>query len=86
MTRYFAHVAFTTGFIEADTRELADDAVDKLLDQLGRVQTDLRWDDVSVDIRADLNDSNCPNHNGAYDCTPFCQVCEGNQTYNRKES
>lgn len=86
MPRYFAHVAFTTGFIEVDTQELADDAVDKLLDQLGRVQTDLRWDGVSVDIRADLNDSNCPNHNGAYDCTPFCQVCEGNQTYNRKES
>ena len=21
----------------------------------------------------------CPNHNGAFDCTPFCNVCEGNQ-------
>lgn len=21
----------------------------------------------------------CPNHNGAFDCTPFCRLCEGNQ-------
>lgn len=21
----------------------------------------------------------CPNHDGAFDCTPFCNVCEGNQ-------
>jgi hypothetical protein len=23
----------------------------------------------------------CPNHEGAYDCTPFCDVCEGEQEY-----
>jgi hypothetical protein len=23
----------------------------------------------------------CPNHEGAYDCTPFCRICEGNQGY-----
>lgn len=23
----------------------------------------------------------CPNHEGAFDCTPFCNVCEGNQEY-----
>ena len=23
----------------------------------------------------------CPNHEGAYDCTPFCNLCEGNQEY-----
>lgn len=23
----------------------------------------------------------CPNHEGGYDCTPFCRVCEGNQGY-----
>jgi hypothetical protein len=23
----------------------------------------------------------CPRHEGAYDCTPFCDVCEGNQEY-----
>ena len=21
----------------------------------------------------------CPNHEGAFDCTPFCRVCEGDQ-------
>tara|TARA_B110000977_G_C10746722_1_gene365145 strand:- start:160 stop:294 length:135 start_codon:yes stop_codon:yes gene_type:complete len=21
----------------------------------------------------------CPNHGGAFDCTPFCPLCEGNQ-------
>nr|DAW17397.1 MAG TPA: hypothetical protein [Caudoviricetes sp.] len=25
----------------------------------------------------------CPNHNGAFDCTPFCAVCEGQQQYER---
>jgi hypothetical protein len=24
---------------------------------------------------------NCPRHEGAYDCTPFCDVCEGEQVY-----
>lgn len=23
----------------------------------------------------------CPNHEGAFDCTPFCSICEGNQEY-----
>lgn len=23
----------------------------------------------------------CPNHEGNFDCTPFCQLCEGNQEY-----
>jgi hypothetical protein len=23
----------------------------------------------------------CPNHNGGYDCTPFCKICEGEQGY-----
>ena len=27
----------------------------------------------------------CPRHEGAYDCTPFCDVCEGEQEY-KKES
>lgn len=22
---------------------------------------------------------NCPNHGGSYDCTPFCELCTGNQ-------
>jgi hypothetical protein len=23
--------------------------------------------------------TDCPNHEGAYDCTPFCPLCEGEQ-------
>jgi hypothetical protein len=23
----------------------------------------------------------CPNHNGSFDCTPFCRICEGEQEY-----
>jgi hypothetical protein len=23
----------------------------------------------------------CPNHEGAFDCTPFCRICEGDQEY-----
>jgi hypothetical protein len=23
----------------------------------------------------------CPNHEGAFDCTPFCNICEGEQEY-----
>jgi len=28
---------------------------------------------------------NCPRHEGSYDCTPFCDLCEGNQEYETKE-
>ena len=24
----------------------------------------------------------CPNHNGSFDCTPFCRLCEGEQETN----
>jgi hypothetical protein len=27
----------------------------------------------------------CPNHQGAFDCNPFCQVCEGLQAYDPSE-
>ena len=23
----------------------------------------------------------CPRHEGGYDCTPFCDICEGEQEY-----
>ena len=23
----------------------------------------------------------CPNHEGSFDCTPFCPLCEGEQEY-----
>ena len=27
----------------------------------------------------------CPNHEGNFDCTPFCRICEGEQEYNMPE-
>lgn len=27
----------------------------------------------------------CPRHEGAFDCTPFCDLCEGNQEYNPEQ-
>jgi hypothetical protein len=26
----------------------------------------------------------CPNHEGSFDCTPFCELCEGNQEYEKE--
>ena len=26
----------------------------------------------------------CPRHYGSFDCSPFCNVCEGNQEYESK--
>ena len=28
----------------------------------------------------------CPRHEGAFDCTPFCEVCEGEQAYDPSET
>lgn len=27
----------------------------------------------------------CPNHDGAFDCNPFCILCEGDQEYDPNE-
>ena len=27
----------------------------------------------------------CPRHEGNFDCTPFCNICEGEQEYNSEE-
>jgi len=28
----------------------------------------------------------CPNHEGNFDCTPFCRICEGEQEYEYTET
>jgi hypothetical protein len=28
----------------------------------------------------------CPNHQGAFDCNPFCRICEGDQEYKYTET
>jgi len=47
MNEYSAHVTFTTGCISADNEEMADRAVDALIEELGQLNTKLSWDDVS---------------------------------------
>jgi hypothetical protein len=27
----------------------------------------------------------CPRHEGNFDCTPFCNLCEGEQEYNSED-
>ena len=40
------------------------------------------WRDFAAEI-TELDEEEwageCPNHGGAFDCTPFCSLCEGNQ-------
>ena len=28
----------------------------------------------------------CPNHSGSFDCSPFCELCEGCQEYEQPDS
>lgn len=48
-------------------------------------ELDINWRDVlnAINIKAILESVKveCPNHKGAFDCTPFCEICEGNQEY-----
>jgi hypothetical protein len=38
------------------------------------------WDCPACDLsHACETEAECPNHNGSYDCTPFCELCEGSQ-------
>jgi hypothetical protein len=30
-------------------------------------------------VAEELAKIECPNHGGAFDCTPFCHLCEGEQ-------
>lgn len=30
--------------------------------------------------------SECPRHEGNFDCTPFCNICEGDQEYNPSDT
>lgn len=50
MKKYFADVRFNTFEFEADSEEQANQMIHKLIDQLGDVDTDISWDDVTWDI------------------------------------
>ena len=32
-----------------------------------------------------MSNLECPRHEGAFDCSPFCEVCEGRQEYDPAE-
>jgi hypothetical protein len=38
--------------------------------------------ELSNILAEELARIDCPNHGGAYDCTPFCPACEGEQEIN----
>lgn len=38
------------------------------------------WTDEDEDLVLCSGDFDCPEHEGSYDCTPFCRNCEGEQT------
>lgn len=46
---------------------------------------EINWRDVlnATNIKAIIKSVKveCPEHGGAFDCTPFCKTCEGNQEY-----
>jgi len=35
--------------------------------------------ELSKLLAEELATIECPNHSGAFDCTPFCPICEGEQ-------
>ena len=41
----------------------------------------LENEDEENDWRLKMTMVECPNHEGAFDCTPFCPLCEGDQEY-----
>ena len=58
--------------------------LDKILDawqDLGdSFDTPLTWDDAEATLTyASAPPTPCPNHEGAFDCNPFCSLCEGDQ-------
>jgi len=47
MKEYFAEITFTTGNISAENEAMADRAINALIDELGKIDTKLSWDNVS---------------------------------------
>jgi hypothetical protein len=42
--------------------------------------------DIATVWRIDDEIIECPNHGGAFDCTPFCKICAGNQEFREMET
>jgi hypothetical protein len=57
---------------------------EQVFDDVSGEWSGLDWDDEFLPAQAILNArlSNrmaCPNHKGSFDCTPFCELCQGEQ-------
>lgn len=48
------------------------------LEGYGKVQA-AEWLLHVVEVYEEGKRIECPNHKGAFDCTPFCELCEGEQ-------
>lgn len=63
-------------------RDLKDDlsqAVKSIYEQALKIacnQPDVRTPDIR---HIASNEIECPNHDGSFDCNPFCELCEGEQ-------
>jgi len=48
------------------------------LESRGRVRG-ADWLIHVIEVYEEGKQIECPNHKGAFDCTPFCELCEGEQ-------
>jgi hypothetical protein len=51
MAKFTAHVDFIVLEFDADNHDDANDKVNKLMDELGVIETSLSWDDVEWTVR-----------------------------------
>ena len=56
-------------------RNLPQEVLDEAYERAKNYLVDYRMNRFSAGLVP------CPKHEGAYDCTPFCELCEGNQEY-----
>jgi hypothetical protein len=52
------------------------DAYRYVIEELG---LDISDSDLIKNLNLEMTE--CPNHGGAFDCTTFCNICEGYQEY-----
>jgi hypothetical protein len=48
-------------------------------ERVAKAWRDYGYQDATIRQEADILE--CPNHEGNFDCTPFCRLCEGEQEY-----
>ena len=83
LNHYEATVTFTFyGNAEKRLRfmELVDTVTDSFQETLDASDTPLELRSIESNLTyASAPSTPCPNHEGAFDCNPFCPLCEGDQ-------